>query len=224
MAKSNKQESNNGTPDSAAIISGIETDALAEERQIIQEAENQAAEQRAYTLKKIESILNEAEKEGLEQSEKLKKKILSSVQLEVRRRSLNVRGRILKEIMSRVEKKFQSLIHDIGYKSILVSWIVEAAIGLDAQSSKINASEDELPLIKFDLITEAVEIVRKKTGKNMVLQLTGEQPLKSQGIVLTSDTGRTAYNNQVRTRMLRKERDIRMLIYNTLFTERKAKQ
>jgi vacuolar-type H+-ATPase subunit E/Vma4 len=44
-------------------------------------------------------------------------------------------------------------------------------------------------------------------------------PLKSQGVVLTAADGRTAYNNQVKTRILRKEREIRMAIYNTLFTD-----
>lgn len=221
MAKSNKKENNNETPNGAAIISGIEADALAEERQIIKDAETQAAEKKAYTQKKIESILNEAQKEGMEQSEKLKKKILSSVQLEVRRSSLNVRGQVLKEVLSRVEQKFQSLIHDNCYKSILTSWITEAAIGLDAVSAKISASEDELPMINFDLISEVTEKVREKTGKHIVLQLSKGPAWDSQGIVLTSDDGRTAYNNQVRTRMLRKERDIRMSIYNALFTDRK---
>jgi ATP-dependent protease HslVU (ClpYQ) peptidase subunit len=40
--------------------------------------------------------------------------------------------------------------------------------------------------------------------------------LKSQGIVLTAADGRTAFNNQVRTRMLRNQRKIRTLIYNKI--------
>jgi vacuolar-type H+-ATPase subunit E/Vma4 len=43
--------------------------------------------------------------------------------------------------------------------------------------------------------------------------------LQSQGVVLTAADGRTAFNNQVKTRMLRNRREIQTLIYNTLFTD-----
>jgi vacuolar-type H+-ATPase subunit E/Vma4 len=54
----------------------------------------------------------------------------------------------------------------------------------------------------------------------MTLTLSDTPPLKSQGVVLTAADGRTAFNNQVKTRMLRKQREIRMLIYNALFTDK----
>jgi len=44
--------------------------------------------------------------------------------------------------------------------------------------------------------------------------------LKAQGIVLTAANGHTAFNNQVKTRMLRKQREIQTLIYNTLFSNK----
>ena len=42
--------------------------------------------------------------------------------------------------------------------------------------------------------------------------------LQAQGVVLTAADGRTAFNNQVPTRMLRRQREIRKLIYDVLFT------
>ena len=64
-----------------------------------------------------------------------------------------------------------------------------------------------------------MERISIKTGRQINLQLSKELPLKSQGVVLTAADGRTAFNNQIRTRMLRKEREIRMTIYDTLFTD-----
>ena len=221
MTKSQEQEKTNGTPDGQAIVSGIETDALNEEQQILKEAENQVAEKRSYTEKKVESLLDDARKEAAQQADKVKKKMVSSVELELKRRSLNVRGEVMRDIISRVENKFDSMTSDGKYKAILASWITEAAIGLDANSAYINASEKELAFIDDQLISLLAEKVRKKTGKEISLQLTKAPPLKNQGVVLTAEDGRTAFNNQVKTRMLRKEREIRMAIYDALFTDKR---
>ena len=221
MTKSQEQQKVQETPDGAAIISGIEADALTEGQQIVREAENQAAEKRSYTEKKIESLLGDAQKEATQQAEKVKKKMLSGVELELKRRSMNVRSTVMRDIIGKVENKFDSMIGDGNYRTSLVSWIIEAAIGLDAQSAHINASEKELGFIDDGLISEVTEKVRDKTGKQISLQLSKSPPLKNQGVVLTADDGRTAYNNQVKTRMLRKEREIRMAIYDALFTDKR---
>lgn len=202
-----------------AIISGIELDARAEEQQIIQEAEHQATEKRMYNEKKIESVLNDAHDEARQKAESFKRKMISGVQLEIKRRSMHIHDAVIHEIMDKVEKKLNSMCCNADYRTVLVKWITEAAIGLDAESARINASEKELVLTNDQLISEVTEKVRAKTGRKMSLQLSEELPLKSQGVVLTSADGRTAFNNQVKTRILRKEREIRMAIYNTLFAD-----
>jgi vacuolar-type H+-ATPase subunit E/Vma4 len=203
----------------AALISGIEADAHTEEQEIIKEAENQAAEKRKYTDQKVESLLNDAHKEAQQQAEAVKKKMLSDVKLELKRRSMRIRDTVMRDIMDRVEKKLNSMSGGAGYRTVLINWITEAAIGLGAESAKINASQEELALINDQMISEVSEKIRAKTGKEITLQLSDKPPLKSQGIVLEAADGRTAFNNQVRTRILRKEREIRMAIYNALFAD-----
>ncbi len=202
-----------------ALISGIEADAHTEEQEIIKDAENQAAEKRKYADQKAESLLNDAHKEAQEQAEAVKKKMLSDVKLELKRRSMHIRDSVMRDIMDRVEKKLNSMSGDTSYRSVLINWITEAAIGLGAESAQINASQEELALINDQLISEVAEKICTKTGKEVTLQLSDKPPLKSQGIVLAAADGRTAFNNQVRTRILRKEREIRMAIYNALFTD-----
>jgi vacuolar-type H+-ATPase subunit E/Vma4 len=101
----------------------------------------------------------------------------------------------------------------------LIGWLTEAAIGLDAKSARVDASAQELRLIDERMLSEVSRRVRRQTGRQIELTLSDEEPLKSQGVVLTAADGRTAFNNQVRTRMLRKKREIQMLIYNTLFAD-----
>jgi vacuolar-type H+-ATPase subunit E/Vma4 len=202
--------------DKAALISGIETEARAEGQEIIQEAQRQAEEKRKYAEKKIESILNDARKEAEEKAEKIKSKILSSLKLEVKRRAMYARDAVMQNIIDKVEKKLFTMINDANYRSVLINWITEAAIGLDAESAQINASEKERMLIDDNLLSEAMGKIHTQSGKKMELKLSDGQPLKSQGIVLTAANGRTAFNNQVKTRMLRNQRKIRSLIYNRI--------
>ncbi len=201
----------------ASLILGIETDARAEEGKIIEEAENQAAEKRKYSEKKVESLLNEARKKAEEQAETAKKKIISAAEREVKRRSMRVRDAVMQKIMDRAEQKLSSMTGDEKYRSVLVNWITEAAVGLGAESARINASEKERALINDRMLSEIARRIQKQTGRQTSLTLSDEKPLQSQGVVLTAADGRTAFNNQVRTRMLRKQREIRTLIYNTLF-------
>lgn len=219
MTKSQEQNNNNESSNGAEIISGIESDALIEEQHIIKEAEEQALEKRNYTDKKVESLLNDAQKEAAQQADKVKKKMSSSVELELKRRSLNVRGEVMRDILNKVENQFGSMVSEGNYRDILTGWITEAAIGLDSPSATINSSEKELAFIDDRMISQVCEKVREKTGKQVTLKISHEPPLKNQGVVLTAEDGRTAFNNQVKTRMLRKEREIRMAIYDALFTD-----
>jgi vacuolar-type H+-ATPase subunit E/Vma4 len=203
----------------AALISGIETDARAEREKIIKEAETQAAEKRKYSEKKIESLLDEARTKAQEQAEAAKNKIISSAEREVKHRSMCIRDTVMHDIMDRAEKKLGSMTGDENYRPTLIGWLTEAAIGLDAESAQVNASETERKLIDDRLLSEVTERVRKQTGGQVELTLSDAQPLKYQGVVLTAADGRTAFNNQVRTRMLRNKREIQTLIYNILFAD-----
>jgi len=203
--------------ENAALILGIETDARAEEEKIIKEAGNQAAEKRKYAEKKVESLLNDAREKAEEQAEAAKKKIISAAEREVKRSAMRVRDAVMQNIMDRAEKKLSSMTGDENYRSVLVNWITEAAVGLGVESARINASEKERALIDGRMLSEIARRIQEQTGKQTSLTLSDEKPLQSQGVVLTAADGHTAFNNQVRTRMLRKQREIRMLIYNTLF-------
>jgi len=201
------------------LISGIESDARIEEEEIIKEAEKQAAEKRKYSEKKFEALLNDARSEAQRQAEAVKKKILSAVDLELKRNSMSVRSDLIQEIMNRVENKLASMAGDENYRSVLINWIAEAFIGLGAEAAQINASQKERALIDDQLLSKVKEKIHMQTNKQAQLKLSDAEPLKYQGVVLTADDGRTAFNNQVKTRMLRNQREIRTLIYNAILAD-----
>jgi len=203
----------------AELISGIESDARIEEEEIIKEAEKQAAEKRKYSEKKIEALLNDARSEAQKQTEVVMRKMLSAVDLELKRHSMSVRSALMLDIMNRVENKLASMTGEEKYRSVLINWIAEAFIGLGAEAAQINASEKERALINDPLLSEVKEKIHKQTNKQAQLKLSDAEPLKSQGVVLTAADGRTAFNNQVKTRMLRNQSEIRKLIYNAVLAD-----
>lgn len=205
----------------AALISDIETDARADVEEIIKQAQERAAEKRKYGDKQVESLLNEAREKAKEQAEAVQRKAVSAVELEVRRRSMRLQAAVMQDVMDRVEKKLHTMVRDADYRSVLTRWIVEAAVGLGAESADINASEAERALIDDPLLSEAAGRVHAATDRQVALTPATAEPLESQGVVLTAADGRTAFNNQVRTRLLRSRRRIQMLIHDALFTDRR---
>lgn len=201
------------------LISGIESDARVEEEEILKEAEKRAAEKRKYSEKKIEALLNDTRGEAQRQAQAVKRKILLAVNLELKRHSMSVRSDLIKEIMDRVENKLASIAGDENYRSVLINWIAEAFIGLGAEAAQINASQKERALINDRLLSEVKEIIHIQTNKQAQLKLSDAEPLKYQGVVLTAADGRTAFNNQVKTRMLRNQREIQTLIYNAVLAD-----
>jgi vacuolar-type H+-ATPase subunit E/Vma4 len=203
----------------ALLISAIEADARDEEKQIIAEAEQKAEEKRKYTEKRIESVLNDARKAACAQAEIVKKRIIAGAEFEIKRRWLRLRSALMRDITDRAEKKLLLMISDHRYKSVLADWIAEAAIGLDADSARISTSEKEREFVDAELLAEVAKRIYERTGRQVALSLSDAKPLDSQGVVLTAANGRTAFNNQVATRMLRRQGEIRTLIYNALFAD-----
>jgi vacuolar-type H+-ATPase subunit E/Vma4 len=202
-----------------ALISSIETDAQAEVDKIVQEARDRAQEKMVYTQKKVESILQDARDKVAEQAEVIKRKITSSVDLEIKRRSLQVQNVIVADIQDRVISAMAAKVKTAKYTKMLEAWIVEAAAGLGAESALVNASARERKLLTQAMLDKAAVQVKKQTGQAMTLTLSKAEPLELQGLVLTSEDGRTAFNNQVKTRLSRNQRQIKRLIHNALFAD-----
>ena len=72
----------------------------------------------------------------------------------------------------------------------------------------------------LDLIDDDEAEVTEKLGRQIRIRCSEGRPLSFQGIVLTAENGRIAFNNQVKTRMSRNDREIRRLIHTALFSDK----
>jgi vacuolar-type H+-ATPase subunit E/Vma4 len=94
---------------------------------------------------------------------------------------------------------------------------VEAAIGLGAPEASVNASAAERRQIDEQLLREARDKVEALTGRKVALTVAEGDPLIPQGVVLTAADGRVEFNNQVATRLLRRQSEIRKTIRVTIW-------
>ena len=200
-----------------ALVSGMEQEAQQEADKVIAGAQKEAERKILYTERQVESILNEAAKRAEAQAEKIRQQALSGVAVEAKRRSMNIQEDMHREVLHRAVSKLEMLADIYGYREVLNGYIVEAAVGLDVSAARVNASEHERSMITKELLVEAEKRVKRVTGKNVRLTLSGEPPLKKQGVVLTSEDNRTAYDNRIDTRLIRKSEEIRQYIHERLF-------
>jgi vacuolar-type H+-ATPase subunit E/Vma4 len=208
------EETENGRK---SLIASIEKDAQAEADTILADAQKLADEQKAYGEKQAGMILKKAQKQAAQQSEAVKKKILAGIDIEVKRKVMRAQDSLLNMVLDRVEEQLHALVRDKHYRDILLNWVVEAAIGLNTDAAVISASGDELAFINKTFLAEAEKKVKSYTGRRVALSLSTTPQNRLQGINLTAKDGRTAFNNQVRTRIARRQREIRKRIYDMLF-------
>jgi vacuolar-type H+-ATPase subunit E/Vma4 len=198
------------------LIEDIHQDAQTEAAKITAEAQRAAEERVRQFERQMEEIRTEAEKSAAAQEKKITLALQAAFTVEMRRLSLSARDQALKSVLSRVEKKMAGLVSSKKYRDLLIALVVEAAIGLGADTAEVNASPDELALIDDAFLKEAAAKVKSLVLRDVKITKGSAAPLLLQGIVLAAADGHTAYNNQIRTRLLRRQSDIRKLIYDRL--------
>jgi vacuolar-type H+-ATPase subunit E/Vma4 len=195
-----------------SLISGIEHEARNEADRLVEEARAEAERRLLYADKQAESILREASGKAEAQAKKIEEQHLAGVHIESKRLSMKILDELYLETVNRVRDFLERLVGAKEYRNILRDLIVEAAIGLDAASALINASEIERSLITQDLLGEVRDRVKALTGAEVSLTLSKGPPLAEQGVVLTSVDGHLSFNNLIESRLRKAAPDIHRIV------------
>jgi len=187
------------------ILEGAKTDAAA----IIDRAENEAKTiQSSYGKKIIVAV--EQEKQNLEkQLDQIRRKEESSIRNLKRRYLVSRSERLRTMVLDIIATKMASLVDNDSYRDILVGWIAEATIGLDRSQAQVLCSFKEK--VDDEMLREAEALVKKYSGRDVTLKFGGAK-LTGQGVEVSSMDGKVAYNNQVATRLVCHERDLKELM------------
>ena len=199
------------------LIDGITEDVAREVERILGEAEKSAADRSASVDEQAHAVIQQAESKAEEQAERIRKQSASSLRMERRRRQLRLQEQAVQEVLKRVRQRLAEMVGTREYREVLLGWIVEAAIGLGASEATVNASAAERKQIDKRLLEDAQRQVGELSGKKVRLKGEEGDPLIPQGIVLRAADGRVEYNNQVATRLLRQQSEIRKAIQDTIW-------
>ena len=204
--------------DKASIINGIIAEATREAEELMHQAEQGGAERRDAAAAQGTRLIREAEERAAAQIKTLEHDSATRIPAAKRHISLGMRKKVFDEVMDGVMDRLSKEIHTSAYRDTLIGWITEAAMGLRSEVATVNSSAPERNLLE-EILPEAEREIQRVSGNSVKLLISTGSPLTSQGIVLTSQDGKTAFSNQVHTRLTRYQTEIRKLVHDRLFRE-----
>ena len=203
--------------DRSELIAGIKRDAEAEAKRIIEDAERTASDKMQAKEMQIKSIERDAAKKIDQQVNVIEKNSISSIKVEKKRIALQIREKLINTVIDKVREKIRVKAETDAYADILKGWILEAAVGLGENEVEVNGSKRELEIMTDSYIKDVEKKYHDLTGGKISIKKSDANPLFAQGIVLTSLNHKTAFNNQVPTRLLRYQSEMRKTIHSEFF-------
>lgn len=195
--------------DSNALIDGIISEARKKAEKIIDDAAREAGRIMEDAHEESERK-KEAEKRAADvrlgairlKEESAKRSIDRLTELKMMDYSYSV-------VMERVGKKFETLAKEGKLRDSIVSWIAEAAIGLDKSSAVVSSSV--LYPVDDSMLRDAERLVKAKTGASLSLSH-DERKTNELGVIVSSIDGKISYNNLLSTRIRRLMKEIRKIV------------
>jgi vacuolar-type H+-ATPase subunit E/Vma4 len=191
-----------------------------EAKKILTQAEEKARLRREMALKQEEALIKEGEKQLEEIRIDLEKRANRKIASEKRRRELQLRDRFMNQAMEKARETLVKQTEDESYSKILADWVIEAALGLGVDKIELNGRMVERKIMTPSWLKQCEKTLEETYGHKVTLTVSKESALISAGVVAKEKDGRLVYNNQIDTRLLRKQSDLRKVIYSSLFEDK----
>ncbi|NLA93156.1 MAG: hypothetical protein GX842_06985 [Spirochaetales bacterium] len=191
------------------LFAGIIEAANHEAQAALAKAQEDVEQIKASYAQRIEELNHKEEAIGIKQINQIKRSEEMTMRNLERRYRVSLTQRLRKMVIEETAKEMAALVGTQEYRSVLVEWIAEGAVGLDREEAQVNCSFREE--IDDEMLREAEALVKKALGKVVKLKF-GGAVLTGQGVEVVSMDGKVAYNNQVATRLIRFERKLKELM------------
>jgi vacuolar-type H+-ATPase subunit E/Vma4 len=188
-----------------------------EAEKIISQAQSRAQSRKEAAHKQVESLSLEREKQLSAERKRQTKRSDQKISSEKRRRELQLRDRFMTEALAKTKETLIAMTQKPEYNDVLADWVVEAVLGLGVSEVVVNGRVREREIMSQEWLKKQEKTLKETYGHNVTLELSGEPALLQAGVIAGEKEGRLVYNNQVETRILRKQSDLRKVIYEELF-------
>ena len=205
------------------LLEGIIQEAEQEAERIRDEADRQAREIVENARIKADEVRQTARERAEQQGEVLRHKNEQNIQAEQRKRRLKVQEDLFTLALQKIRDTLQEFRGRTEYADILKGWITEGAIGLGQDQLIVNGSAPERKILTDSFLRNAEKEVEKQTGRQVRISLSDGPPLQKQGVLLSTQDGRLAFNNMVEARLQRYSTSIRKMIYERIRSEERGK-
>lgn len=158
-------------------------------------------------------IMRDAKEKGETESRRL----LSSVNIEVRRTKLKAREEVVGVITKKVEEELAGIRDSDDYPDILTSLVVEAILGLEGKSFIIYVDKRDLGILEEKVFPRVKERMAAESSPVSSLQARPLEKSSAGGARVGHPGGKVIYDNTFEARMFRYRDDIRMAIFDEVF-------
>jgi len=204
------------------ICSKIHEDGDKEIESILEKAKQTVDDIIARANRAGEEAAGKILKEAKEKGEMARKRLLSSVNLEVKRAKLKAREEIVQTVNERVGKALARYRKSGDYASVLTGLVLEAVSALEGDSFVVRANREDI-----DLLESAVfPAVRGAAGGRAIAKLEAkpfERPT-SGGVQVGTPDGKVIYDNTFDARLYRLREEIRNIIFEEVFSSKESEE
>lgn len=204
------------------ICSRIREDGDREIESILEKAKQTAEDIVARANRAGEEAAEKILKEAREKGEVARKRLLSSVNLEVKRAKLKAREEIVSAVHERVGSELDRLRKSDDYAPVLTGLVMEAVSALEGDSFIVHASAEDINIVEKKIFPA----VMKTAGGRPISKLEVkpfERPV-SGGVQVGVPGGNVIYDNTFEARLYRLREEIRNIIFEEVFSSKKSEE
>lgn len=206
------------------ICSSIREDGEKEIESILEKAKQTAEDivERANRAggEAAEKILKEARDKG----EIARKRLLSSVNLEVKRSKLRAREEIVSAVHERVGKALADYRKSGDYASVLTGLVLEAVSVLEGDSFVVWANAEDMDLVKESVFPAVLTAVKEGRSSKYTLEAKPFERPVSGGVQVGVPGGHVIYDNTFEARLYRLREEIRNIIFEEVFSAKESEE
>jgi vacuolar-type H+-ATPase subunit E/Vma4 len=180
---------------------------------IVEKAEGEAKEV-------ADGIIEDGEKKGKEAS----RRVLSSVNIEVKRTKLKAREEVISEINRRVGDELSQVREGENYRDILLRLSEEAIGCLEGEKYIVYVDRRDRDIFTGRVLPELKKKVSKSRKGSVEVVVKSLEDGTEGGVKVGVPEGNVIFDNTFEARMYRLKEEIRSVIFNKVFTREGNKE
>ena len=200
------------------ICSQIREDGEKEIESILGKAEQTASDIKAKAEERGRKIADKVIKEAEEKGETAQRRLLSSVNLEVRRTKLKAREEVVSNAYEKVREVLNRLKGGKSYPEILANLIAESVIALEGNSFVVYVDSKDLGLLESRVFPAVKKLVEKEGRRVEGFEARSLKEPSLGGARVGVPGGNVVFDNTFEARIYRLRDSIRNIIFEEVFS------